>query len=391
MALAFASGPGQSFMFTVFINPIIEDTGYTRTTLSSVYAAGTVVSALAVMLVSRLCDSYGPRLMLITIGLVLGASCMAMSAASGVIAMGIALALLRGLGQGAMPVNGSLLVSQWFVLHRGRAMALIGLGTAATIAVMPNLGQALIQLLSWRGAYFVLGLLVWAIVLPLAIFVVRDRPEDIGLYPDGSQELSEDEERRARSAKRRLHRKVLTSLDFWALAFPLSIPPLVDTALIFHQVELFQRQGLTAEIAARAFIPFAVASAITGLLAGFIVEKTGPTPLFVFNMGVFIVAVLVLQIVHTPFLAGIYAVVLGCGMGMQQIGSRYTWPYYYGRQGLGRVQGSAMMIMISATALGPVLFSSVAEGIGYQVVFLGMLILLALAAILRLVYRIQPA
>jgi MFS family permease len=391
MLVGFASGPGQSFMFTVFIDPIIDDTGFSRTQLSSIYAAGTIVSALAVMIVSRLSDRHGPRAMLIVMGTIFGFACLALSASTGIIAMAISLALLRGLGQGAMPVNGSLLVSQWFIVRRGRAMAIMGLGGAITIAVMPNLGQFLIELLSWRGAYFALGLMVWAIVLPLAIFVIRNKPEDIGLMPDGARDLPEDEVRRIKRAASGEKRKVLTSFNFWALAFPMAMPALVDTALVFHQVALFERQGLTAETAAVVFIPFAIASALTGLLAGFVVERTGPTPLFVANTGIFIAAVLMLQVASTGFLAVIYAIILGSAMGMQQIGARYTWPYYYGRQGLGQVQGSAMMIMISATAIGPLLFASVAEGISYSVAFTGMVILLAIAAFLRLLYRIQPA
>ncbi len=211
MLVTFAAGPGQSFMFTVFIDPIIEDTGYTRTTLSSIYAAGTVVSAAAVMIVSRLSDRFGPRLMLIIMGSIFGLACIALSAATGILAMAVALALLRGLGQGAMPVNGSLLVSQWFIVRRGRAMAIMGLGGAITIAVMPNLGQFLIELFSWRGAYFVLGLMVWAIVLPIAILVIRDKPEDIGELPDGADSLPDDEIRRIQRAASGEKRKVLTS------------------------------------------------------------------------------------------------------------------------------------------------------------------------------------
>jgi MFS family permease len=391
MLVTFASGPGQSFMFTVFIDPIIEDTGFSRTELSSIYAAGTVVSALAVMIVSRMSDRFGPRLMLIIMAIIFGMACIALSTSTGIIAMAVSLALLRGLGQGAMPVNGSLLVSQWFIFRRGRAMAITGLGGAITIAVMPNLGQFLIDSLSWRGAYMALGVMVWAIVLPLAIFVIRNKPEDMGLYPDGARDLPEDEVRRIKKAASGEKRKVLTSFNFWALAFPMAIPALVDTALVFHQVALFERQGLSAEVAARVFVPFAIASALTGLLAGFIVERTGPTPLFVANMGIFILAVLMLQVVTTGFVAIIYAAILGCAMGMQQIGARYTWPYYYGRQGLGQVQGSAMMVMISATAIGPLLFASVAEGVSYSIAFIGMIGLLAIAAFLRLIYRIQPA
>ena len=391
MLVTFAAGPGQSFVFTVFIDPIIEDTGYSRTIVSSIYAGGTIVSALLVMIVSRISDHKGPRAMLILIGIAFGMSCFALSFSYGIVALAVSLALLRGLGQGAMPINSTLLVSQWFIRNRGRAMAILGLGVSVTIAVMPNLAQWLIEAFTWRGAYIALGVMVWAIVLPLGIFVVRNRPEDIGLFPDGERSLPEDEIRRERQARSGVQPRVLTSFKFWSLAFPMAIPALVDTALVFHQVALFARQGLSADVAARVFVPFAIASAIAGLLTGFVIDRTGPRVIFMINMAVFVVAIVMLQVISTPFLAGVYGAILGCAMGIQQIGIRYTWPYYYGRFGLGNVQGSAMMVLISATAIGPVVFAAISETLGFSFAFGAMLVAVVIAAALRALYEPHPA
>jgi MFS family permease len=391
MLVTFAAGPGQSFVFTVFLDPIIQDTGHSRTTVSGIYAAGTIVSALAVLIVSRLSDRKGPRAMLIIVAIAFGLACFGLSLSSGIIALAIFLALLRGLGQGAMPINSTLLVSQWFIRNRGRAMAILGLGGAVTVAVMPNLSQWLIDAFTWRGAYIALGLMIWAIVLPLGIFVVRNQPEDMGLFPDGERSLPKDEVRRQKLANSRPQERVLTSFKFWSLALPMAFPALVDTALVFHQVALFARQGLSAEAAARVFIPFAIASAISGLLTGFIIDRTGPRVIFIANMAVFFVAVLVLQVISTPATAVIYGALLGSAMGMQQINIRYTWPYYYGRYGLGNVQGSAMMVLITATAIGPVVFAAISESVSYNAAFAAMIVALVIATILRIVYSPQPA
>ena len=50
----FSSGPGQSYVFSVFIDSIIEDTGLSRTGISVLYLASTLVSAVLVTFVSRL-------------------------------------------------------------------------------------------------------------------------------------------------------------------------------------------------------------------------------------------------------------------------------------------------------------------------------------------------
>ena len=60
----FCTGPGQSYVFSVFIDSIIEDTRLSRTGISILYTASTVVSAVLVTFVSRLADRYGPRIML---------------------------------------------------------------------------------------------------------------------------------------------------------------------------------------------------------------------------------------------------------------------------------------------------------------------------------------
>jgi MFS family permease len=137
--IAFSSGPGQSYVFSVFIDSLIADTGFSRTNISALYAVGTGISAVMVMMVSRMADRYGPRLMVGLVAFGLGLACFGMAAASGPIAFFIAFAALRALGQGSMPVNATLLAAQWFVRYRGRAMAIVGLGFAASNALLPPL------------------------------------------------------------------------------------------------------------------------------------------------------------------------------------------------------------------------------------------------------------
>jgi MFS family permease len=354
MLVAFSSGPGQSYGFAVFLDSIIEATGFSRTGVSTLYAIGTGVSAVLVVLISRLADRYGPRAMMVLVAGLLGVACFGMAAATGPVTIFLAFAALRALGQGSLPVNATLLVAQWFVRYRGRAMALVGLGFAASNALIPPLSRLLIDVIGWRGAYAALGVLVWLLVIPAALFVVRDRPEDVGLYPDGADQPPI--ETRATAGGRRSRggdRRVLSSLPFWLLAIPMSAPSFIVTALVFHQVSIFAERGLSAGVAAGVFVAYAIASAGTGVLAGFLVDRLGPKNVFVANLGVLLAALLVLQAVRSPALAVAYAAILGASGGVQSVVSGVTWAHYYGRAGLGKVQGSAMMVNISAAALGP--------------------------------------
>ncbi|HZY65899.1 MAG TPA: MFS transporter [Rubrobacteraceae bacterium] len=347
----FCSGPGQSFVFSVFVDPILADTGLSRVYLSTLYAFGTGVSAVMVVVVARLVDRFGARLMLAGIALALGIACFGMSAAAGPVVLFFGFAAMRALGQGSLPVTANILTAQWFVERRGRAMAVVVLGLAASNALLPPVTQSLIGAFDWRTAYMILGVMVWVLLIPASILVVRNRPEAVGLHPDGSPELVRepgDQDERERGSW-----EAVSSLNFWLLAVPLAAIPFAVTALVFHQISILGEQGLSAAAAARVFVPFAAASAAATAFSGFLIERLGPrTPLYV-SMALLLAAMLGLQLVTSTLTATLYAIALGAGAGFQGVVAGVVWAHYYGRRGLGKVQGPATMVMISAAALAP--------------------------------------
>jgi MFS family permease len=348
----FCSGPGQSFVFSVFVDPILADTGISRVGLSTLYAFGTAVSAGMVVLVARLADRFGARAMLAVIALALGVACFGMSAAAGPISLFLGFAALRALGQGSLPVTATVLTAQWFVKRRGRAVAVVVLGLAASNAVLPPVTQALISSVGWRGAYVALGVMVWVLLIPAAILVVRNRPEEVGLHPDGAPGPVE-EPGVVETLGRRGFLRVVASPDFWFLATSLAAVPFVVTALVFHQISILDAQGLTPGAAAGVFVPFAAVSAAMTALSGALAERLGPKGVLTISLALLLVAVVGLQFVSTLPTAIAYSAVLGAATGTQGVVAGMIWAHYYGRSGLGRVQGPATMVMISSAALAP--------------------------------------
>ena len=172
-------------MFSVFLDSIIEDTGLSRTAISALYAVGTGVSAIMVSLVSRMADRIGPRLVAIFVAGALGTVCFGMAFAHGFLAFFLAFSALRALGQGSTSINATLMTAQWFVTRRGLAMAVMGLGFSASLALLPPLCRVLIDTIGWREAYMALGVMVWLLVIPVTALLARDTPEQMGLHPDG--------------------------------------------------------------------------------------------------------------------------------------------------------------------------------------------------------------
>ncbi|MGH2588648.1 MAG: MFS transporter, partial [Dehalococcoidia bacterium] len=355
--VAFCTGPGQTQVFSVFIDPLIEDLGISRTLISALYMAGTAASAATVLGIGRLTDRFGGRRMLIAVALAFGLACLGMAAVRGPVTLALSFAALRALGQGSLSIIANLLVAQWFVRYRGRAVAIVWLGLSAASATLPPLALLLIDLGGWRRTYALLGLMVWVLIIPATLLVVRNRPEDLGLYPDGAR-TPPATERESESRGDALHpthtaRRVLRSGQFWRLAISLAAPAFVLTALLFHQTSIFAGQGLSAEVAAGVFPAFAVTAAGANTLAGILADRFGPKPVFLLTLGFLITAMLLVQVIATPLAALAYACILGTGSGMNYVVFGVIWAHYYGRQELGAVQGPATMVMTSGAAIAP--------------------------------------
>lgn len=351
MLATFSSGPGQSYTFSVVIDPILAETGLSRTLLSTLYAGGTAVSAAMTAVVGRLVDRLGARRMLATVGLLFSLACVGMAFSGGVLGLFLGFAALRALGQGSLPVIATLLTAQWFVRYRGRAMAIVTLGFALSNASFPPLTQSLVSAFGWRGAYLALGGLLVALLLPAAL-IARDRPEALGLFPDGAAAAPASEQTSsAGSVRPRM--PTLRSAAFWLLALPLAAGPFVVTALVFHQVSIFAERGVAASVAAGVFVAFASAAAGATLLGGILVERFGPKRLLLGNLLLMALAIASIRLVGDPLTATFYALLLGTSSGIQSVTQGVSWATYYGRHGLGRLQGAAAMVTISAAALAP--------------------------------------
>jgi MFS family permease len=262
-------------------------------------------------------------------------------------------ATLRAVGQGPLPLLGTLLTVQWFSRRRGLAVALAGFGGTASNAFLPPLAQALNDALGWQRSYLVLGVLVWLTVIPVALLLVRNFPEDLGLHPDGAAQPPEREVAAAAADGSGRSRRVLTSRDFWLLAVPLSASSFVSTALVFHQVSIFAERGLGAGVAAATFAPYSLAATGTTLLAGLLVGRVRTRWLMLAPQGLLLLSLAALLLTATTAGAVVYGLLLGAGSGMQMVLGGVVWAEYYGRRGLGEVQGAASMVSIIASAVAP--------------------------------------
>ena len=381
----FCSGPGQTYTVSIFVDPIINDLGWSRTTVSGLYTAGSLTAALVMILVGRLLDRYGARVLLGFVVVLFSVVVACMSLINHPVHLYLGFAGIRTLGQGSLTLIPTTLVAIWFIRLRGRATALTTLGMGASTAAFPPLIHWLVSDYGWRDAWIVLGILVCAVLLLPSLLLVRRSPESVGLLPDGARRqesvwTGSSDPSRLPEVSWQLNEAIRTRA-FWLLLTAMSSPSIVSTALMFHHVSLMGSRGIEAGTAAAVLSVIAPSVLIGSLVAGFLADIV-PNRYILAAGQVFLglSLVLALTVDHT-WHAFLYGAVLGTGGGATMTTSAVIWANYYGRGHLGAIRGASQVGMVAFAALGPLPFSLLLDLAGsYNSTFFIILILPAISA-----------
>ncbi len=390
MAGYFASGPGQSHIFSVFILPLSEDLGLAQTEISSAYALATLAAAFGLPYIGRLIDRYGMRRVVLITATLLGFAAIAFGRVQGLIMLSLLFGALRFLGQGTLMLSSSNLVAQWFSAKRGFAASLMALGFSASVALHPPFAQWLIDQVGWRDAWLWLGITTWVFYLPLVFFLVQNKPEDIGLLPDGDDtDGTAIGGNGASTAQMGLtSAEALRTTAFWITAISLASFSMLVTALFFYQVSIFQTQGLSEQIAARVFPISAITMVCCMPIFGRMLDRLPTKPLFASGVLLMSASMIALMFVEDLPTAVLYAIIFGMNNAAVHALIGYVWPRYFGRKHLGSIQGTAATIMVVGASIGPLPFGAAFDATGsYQTALLTLSIVPVLCAIAVLFMR----
>jgi MFS family permease len=350
----FASGPAQSHIFSVYITPISDDLALSRTSISSAYAAATLLAAFGLPYVGRLIDGFGVRRVVFCIAILFGLANFAFGHVAGLLSLALAFGALRFLGQGSLMLSSNYLVSQWFSRRRGIALSLTALGFSVSMALHPPLAQWLIDTVGWRESWFWLGILTWALLVPLIAVLVQNKPEDIGLAPDGGAAPAAGSAGGAYDMNVGLTLASATrTATFWIIALGLASLSMLVTGLFFHQVSVFSLQGLEAQTAARAFSISAVVMVVTMPVFGLLLDRLPTRPMFAGALFIMSASLVALAMVRDVTGMIVFSVVFGLANAALQSHYTFMWPRYFGRRHLGSIQGAAQSIGVVGASVGP--------------------------------------
>jgi MFS family permease len=171
--------------FSLLMPPLIDEFGWDRALAAGAFSFGFLVSAVLSPIVGRVMDMRGPRVVIMTGVTLLSAGLFLAPLIEQPWHLYATLGVLVGGGANMMTYTAhSQFLPNWFVRRRGLAISIAFAGAGAGAIVLLPWLQSIILGDGWRAACQVIGLLVLLAVAPLNL-MVRKKPQDIGLMPDG--------------------------------------------------------------------------------------------------------------------------------------------------------------------------------------------------------------
>jgi MFS family permease len=352
----FVIGSAQTHGVSIFVDPLIEDFGWSRSLVSTMFSVATLISAVPIIIVGRQIDRVGARKVMVIASICFGLSLLGLSRVNTPLGFLVGLTFLRSCGPGVLMLAPRTVVPHWFTRRRGRAFGILGVAGAANLAVIPKVNESLIGWFGWRDAWLVLGLIVLFGLTPAIAAFVRGKPEDVGEYPDGIPPAVQAavETPLLDSGAEWSLRDAMRTRAFWALQLAGTIPALVLTGVSFHQSSIFEARGLPSSLASTGFAVESAVSLPLTLCAGWLVDRYATRYVLAVAHIVIGAALCVVLVADSVPAALLYVAIRGAGQGLWQVAGDACWPAYFGRRHLGTIRGVAFAIQIVGAAIGPV-------------------------------------
>lgn len=381
MLLAFFASFGQTDFIGLFGAEIRAEFAMSHGTFGLAYSAATLASGLSLIWLGRLIDDIDLRLFCLLVCGALVAACFFMALVPGVVTLGLAFFLLRLTGQGLLSHAYVISMARYFEEDRGKAVSVAALGHPIGEAIFPTVIVALIAGLGWRDTWLTFAVLGLVVLLPLVFFLLR------GHGARHEAHLAKSSGQTAADGRRHWTRaEVIRDPRFWAIQIGVLAPPFLFTGIFFHQVHLAANKGWTLEWLATSFTGFAVASVLTSLFSGPLIDRFGARRLAPAYLVPLLLAMLLLALFGDPAVAFVYMVTAGTCVGLLFTTIAALWAELYGTRYLGAIRALVLALMVVASALSPGIFGWLIDrGVSFETMAGGGLVWALVAAVFHAV------
>ncbi len=397
------------FAYGVFVKPLAAEFDAPRLVVVLGLTLLMLVQGAVSPYLGRALDGRSVRAVMASGVLLCAAGFLSLSFATSLWQIGLLFGSLVAIGSHMFgPLATSTLVANWFVKKRGRALGATAIGASVGGLVFPLAATHLMQEIGWRGTMVVFAGVLVLFAAPLW-FAVVNRPEQIGMRPDGDaqgaaegeeegeeegyeegKKESDAENQRETSFEEAIGTPdLLRSRNFWVITATIGLVFCPTSAMIAHLVAYATDLGHTPERAAILMSAYAGAGAIGRIFVGFLVDRIDKRLASWIVIGGLIVAWIAL--VSAPSYSALLAASLGMGLGVG--GIMPLWGTLtgacFGRAVFGRAMGLMTPLMLPFNLAGAPVAAYAFDRTGsYTLVLTAFLVAFVLAALVISLLRI---
>ena len=266
------------------------------------------------------------------------------------------------------PLAGATLVANWFTERRGIALGIAGMGISASGLAMAPLATLLIEAIGWRETFLIYAVVPLLVVLPLAWLVVVNRPEQMGLRPDGVQDASDaapshsdrgasspvSEDRRLAPAAEPDWSTLdaLSQRNLWVIAIAIALNSCTNGAMLTHIIPHATDIGFDPLAAAWVLSCIAGFGAVGKLLFGWIADRIDKRLTLWCATGLQGLGIVLIMNAEQYYLLLLAGTVYGLGMGGMPPLAGALIGAAFGRYKFGRMMGLMNPLMLPIRVLG---------------------------------------
>jgi MFS family permease len=344
--------PGRTQGLGLITESLLKDLQLDRVAFAEMNLWATLLGSLCCIGVGRLQDQVGTRVVLTAIAALLGLVVLGMSVTTGVAGMFGLLVLSRGLGQSALSVVSVTMVGQWF---RGRLNLAMGIFSVALsmgfMTAFPLIGGIVVSE-GWRTAWATIGWCLLPGLAAVAWWLARRGPEECGLAweNDPKPVLAEP-------TLSLTWGEALRTPAFWVFALASSLYNLVASGVGLFNESILAERGFAAGTYHRSLVIVALLSLVGNFLGGWLASRWSLNRLMALTMTLLGLALCSLPSLTTLAQVDAFSVVMGLTGGFVIVIFFSVWAQIFGRAHLGRIVGTAQMLTVLASAVGPLLLA----------------------------------
>jgi MFS family permease len=381
------------YSFSVLNKTLQEAFNTGRATISGAVSLYMLMTGLTAPFVGKLTDRYGPKKVVLWGALISGAAFLLLNRADAVWHLYV-LFMVAGVGMGGagiVPV--SVAVSNWFTRRRGLAIgvAMSGIGLGALLVTL--LTSYLVDAFGWRVTFFALGAVAWVFVIPATMLIMKTRPQDMGLLPDGAKPAAIEVAPAVEIARATANPEpaaytlstALRSPTMWSIMVAAFFIGMAITGVLLHEHAFFTDRGISM---ASAGVMLAVTGGTGGigkLTFGFLADRILPRHGLMISLALQILAVVILLFTEGTAMMWVFVIVFGFGMGGNIALQPLLTTQFFGLASFGAIFGGVAMALSIGTAVGPFLSGLIFDVSGsYRLAFIIFIVgyTIALAALI---------